>query len=150
MVLVDSVAKFLGRFLLLACLVQAIRSTPDSESSEESFELDDGDERKANEFKTVCYFTNWGAHRGIKESRMYPEDIPPELCTHILYAFGKISGTSIGHTMDNDVRASEGQGPLYDRIMKLKEKNPKLKILISCGGWGQAGQFEGIVRKGAR
>jgi GH18 family chitinase len=29
--------------------------------------------------------------------------------------------------------------------MKLKVKNPKLKILISTGGWGQAGQFEGIV-----
>jgi GH18 family chitinase len=29
--------------------------------------------------------------------------------------------------------------------MKLKEKNPSLKILISCGGWGRAGQFEGIV-----
>jgi chitinase len=29
--------------------------------------------------------------------------------------------------------------------MKLKEKNPKLKILISCGGWGANGQFEGIV-----
>jgi chitinase len=29
--------------------------------------------------------------------------------------------------------------------MKLKTKNPLLKILISTGGWGQAGQFEGIV-----
>lgn len=29
--------------------------------------------------------------------------------------------------------------------MKLKEKNRRLKIMISCGGWGQAGQFEGIV-----
>ncbi len=24
--------------------------------------------------------------------------------------------------------------PLYGRIMKLKQSNPKLKILISCGG----------------
>jgi GH18 family chitinase len=29
--------------------------------------------------------------------------------------------------------------------MKLKEKNPALKILISCGGWGANGQFEGII-----
>lgn len=35
--------------------------------------------------------------------------------------------------------------PLYERIIKLKEKNPYLKILISCGGWGQASQFESIV-----
>ena len=34
---------------------------------------------------------------------------------------------------------------LYPRIMKLKEKNPALKILISCGGWGANGQFEGII-----
>jgi hypothetical protein len=29
--------------------------------------------------------------------------------------------------------------------MKLKEKNPQLKILISCGGWGKAGEFDSLV-----
>jgi len=31
----------------------------------------------------------------------------------------------------------------------LKEENPKLKILISCGGWGKADQFESIVNSEA-
>jgi GH18 family chitinase len=29
--------------------------------------------------------------------------------------------------------------------MKLKEKNRNLKILISCGGWGKAGEFDSLV-----
>lgn len=29
--------------------------------------------------------------------------------------------------------------------MKLKDKNPNLKILISCGGWGKAGDFDSLV-----
>jgi GH18 family chitinase len=29
--------------------------------------------------------------------------------------------------------------------MKLKEKNPDLKILISCGGWGNSGEFDSIA-----
>lgn len=36
--------------------------------------------------------------------------------------------------------------PLFGRIMKLKEKNPKLKILISTGGWGKASEFDSIAR----
>ena len=67
------------------------------------------------------------------------------MCSHILYAFGIINGNNIAHTIANDIGEYAGQKALYPRIMKLKEKNPDLKILISCGGWGQAGQFEGIV-----
>jgi chitinase len=36
--------------------------------------------------------------------------------------------------------------PLFPRIIKLKEKNPKLKILISTGGWGKASEFDMIAR----
>jgi GH18 family chitinase len=62
-----------------------------------------------------------------------------------LYAFGVINGASLAHTIANDIGTYQGQEALYPRIVKLKEKNPDLKILISCGGWGQAGQFESIV-----
>ncbi|CAF4275001.1 unnamed protein product, partial [Rotaria sordida] len=46
-------------------------------------------------YNRICYFTNWGAHRSLKESRLYPEDIPPDLCTHILYAFANLHGRSL-------------------------------------------------------
>jgi GH18 family chitinase len=29
--------------------------------------------------------------------------------------------------------------------MKLKETNPDLKIVISCGGWGNSGEFDSLV-----
>ena len=151
MILAKSSANLLGHFFLLVCLFHAVYSHDDREDTDEV----DGEEEEADssrrKFNTVCYFTNWGAHRAIKESRLYPENIPPALCTHILYAFGSISGTSVGYTLENDVRAVEGQGPLFERVMRLKERNGELKVLISFGGWGKAAQFEALVAsKGAR
>ncbi|CAF4143616.1 unnamed protein product [Rotaria sp. Silwood2] len=81
----------------------------------------------------------------MKESRLYPEDIPADLCTHILYAFANLHGRSLQPQLTNDINIYQGEKPLYPRIMKLKEKNPNLKILISCGGWGKAGDFEPLV-----
>lgn len=37
-------------------------------------------------YKIVCYFTNWAWYRkGL--GRYLPEDIDPDLCTHIVYGF---------------------------------------------------------------
>ncbi|CAF1273350.1 unnamed protein product [Didymodactylos carnosus] len=96
-------------------------------------------------YRRICYFTNWGAHRSMKEARLYPEDIPANLCTHILYAFATLSGQNLQAQIANDLQVYQGEQPLYPRIMKLKEQNPDLKVLISCGGWGKAGEFDSLV-----
>ncbi|CAF0784700.1 unnamed protein product [Brachionus calyciflorus] len=132
-------------FFPFILFIKFSKSSPMQELPPDYYDDDDDEASREGKFKTICYYTNWGSHREIKESRLYPEDIPADLCTHIIYAFGMISGGNIQHTIQNDIQEYQGQGPLFKRIMKLKEKNRRLKILISCGGWGQAGQFEGIV-----
>ena len=37
-------------------------------------------------YKLVCYYSNW-AYNQEKPHNYYVEDIPPEQCTHLLYAF---------------------------------------------------------------
>jgi len=42
----------------------------------------------------VCYYTNWAQYRP-NPYKYFPENIDPFLCTHIIYAFGKVSGLYI-------------------------------------------------------
>jgi GH18 family chitinase len=61
-------------------------------------------------------FTNWGSHRALSESRLYPEDIPADLCTHILYAFASINGGVLSNTIENDISNFYGQKVLIKSI----------------------------------
>ena len=50
----------------------------------------------------------------MKDARVYPENIPADLCTHILYAFGVINGASLSHTIQNDIQTYQGEEVLLD------------------------------------
>jgi GH18 family chitinase len=45
----------------------------------------------------------------LKESRLYPEDIPPDLCTHIFYAFANIGSLSLQAQIPNDLNVYQGE-----------------------------------------
>ena len=60
-------------------------------------------------YHRVCYFTNWGVHRSMKEARLRPEDIPPDLCTHIFYAFASIGGLTLQAKHPNDLGVYQGE-----------------------------------------
>jgi chitinase len=87
----------------------------------------------ADGYKVVCYYTNWSQYR-TKIGKFLPENIDPFLCTHIIFAFGWIKNGKLTSFESNDLTADGKQG-LYQRIVALKVRNPKLKVLLAIGGW---------------
>ncbi|RZK24264.1 MAG: glycoside hydrolase family 18 protein [Flavobacterium sp.] len=69
----------------------------------------------------VAYVTSW--------TSVIPD---PNYVTHINYAFGHVNETFNGIRIDNPARLKS--------IVSLKDKFPKLKVMLSIGGWG-SGKF---------
>lgn len=75
------------------------------------------EEVKAADRIVVAYVCSWTNER-------LPD---PQLMTHINYAFGHVNGSFDGVRIQNE--------PFLQRVVALKEQNPKLKIMLSIGGW---------------
>lgn len=81
--------------------------------------------------KVVCYYTNWSQYRP-KIGKFTPEDIPADLCTHMIFAFGWMKKGKLSSFESND-ETKEGKVGLYEKINNLKKVNPKLKTLLAIG-----------------
>ncbi|CAF1366875.1 unnamed protein product [Rotaria magnacalcarata] len=102
-------------------------------------------------YRRVCYFANWAAKRSDNISRLTPEEIDPFLCTHINFAFGKVlESLTIAPSEEDDIKGwtSNSKG-MYERVIKLKETNPDLRVLLSVGGWTHASRGFNDVSKNA-
>lgn len=78
----------------------------------------------------TCYFRNWSQY-GKHQAKFLPKDIDPNLCSVIKYAFLKINEV----TMEMET-TKPNDGEMISEIVALKKINPKLKVIVSVGGWG--------------
>lgn len=83
--------------------------------------------------KVICYHTNWSQYRPT-QGTFFPENIDPNLCTHIIYSFAKVVGNTLAAYEWNDESTDWSKG-MYERTIALKNQNPSLKILLAVGGW---------------
>jgi chitinase len=84
--------------------------------------------------RRVCYFANWAQYGATENTRLFANEIDPFLCTHIIYAFAKITDKKLASVEWNDESAN-GVAGQYEKATNLKQANPNLKILLAVGGW---------------
>jgi len=64
-----------------------------------------------------------------------PADMPVELLTHVCYAFADVSESGGVHLERNRDAAN------LQKLTALKARNPRLKVLLSVGGWDKSKYF---------
>jgi chitinase len=96
--------------------------------------------RTDNESIIVGYFPSWS----IYQPNFFITDIPTDKITHINYAFANIGPDGRIERGDNEADTDKvfpgdtWDQPLrgnFNQLIKLKEKYPYLRTLISVGGW---------------
>ena len=64
----------------------------------------------------------------------YNERVPdPTLITHLNYAHGRFKNPKTG---DGGIVITESKQVPIKKVIALKEKNPRLKVMLMIGGWG--------------
>src|SRR5688572_9438611 len=57
------------------------------------------------------------------------DNLPAEKLTHIIFSFCHLSGNALTVTNGRDSLTLQ-------KLNALKKRNPKLKVILSLGGWG--------------
>ncbi|MCH6199899.1 glycoside hydrolase family 18 protein [Aquiflexum sp. LQ15W] len=69
----------------------------------------------------------------VPEKDYKTELIPVEKLTHIIFSFTVV--------IDGEMKFGKPEisGPKLEALVKQKERNPSLKVMVACGGWGADG-----------
>lgn len=92
---------------------------------------------KVTDYKLVCYYN--APSRNKESKQLTVDNIDPDLCTHIIFAFASI--------VNNSIYLDEFQLNVTKELVNLKNVNKNLKILLSVGGSGNGGGYPSMVKK---
>jgi chitinase len=101
------------------------------------------------QYKKIGYYAGWSAY-----SNFLVANIDASKLTHLNYAFANISSDGkiavgdpwidIQKSYAGDTAAQPFKGNFY-QLLKLKQKYPLLKTLITVGGWSWSGKFSDVA-----
>lgn len=93
--------------------------------------------------RTIGYYQSWSYGRNGCSRK--PTDTHAQLLTHFNYAFALVGDD------DRVAAMSPDDMNLWHEAIKLKEKNPALKVSITVGGWAvRSSTFSAMARSEAR
>lgn len=106
----------------------------------------------AEQHRIVGYYTSWATY--VRDYQV--ADIPPDMVTHINYAFANINNSTnsiilgdyyadVDKYFPGDSWESDSLRGNFHQLLILKANHPHIKTLISVGGWTWSTYFSNIA-----
>jgi chitinase len=122
-----------------------------------------GNQSQVQPRQIIGYFNEGTAESGEYTIKNIVTSGAAHLLTQLNYAFGRVAGNrcavmnadvAVRHSYSADKSVDGSTDPTganqlrgsFHQIQELKRQNPKLKVLISLGGWGQSGGFSSAAQ----